>query len=135
MLIIQLEKNEKLPDIEFSQKGCYHEICPDCKKDFVIFFHEMGRKWLYGKCQCGYITHPDLINYLQPDHKAFKMIYGNDPFADTAKRKREMEWNKEKEKELLEKKYNYIFKNKEERDLAKKIVLKEEHEISGLQIK
>ena len=133
MLLFKLEENEKLPLIEFSQKFHFQENCLDCERKYTVFFHRTSKKkWLYGKCQCGFITDPEIINYIQPDHVAFDIIYGYNPFKDSAKKQKELDWQKEKRKEELNQKYDKMFSKPWERQAVKDIVLEEKQKIGGL---
>src|SRR3990167_341739 len=97
MLLFKLEENEKLPLIEFSQKFHFQENCLDCERKYTVFFHRTSKKkWLYGKCQCGFITDPEIINYIQPDHVVFDIFYEYNQLKAPKKKKKKLNYIKKK---------------------------------------
>ena len=96
---IQLEKGERLPKIEFSQKNGVEEICKECEKRFTIYLHEMdGIKWFKGECKsCGnrITLTPKQCDLIQPSSKLFKLYYEDDPFESERKKQKEREMEKE----------------------------------------
>jgi len=121
-----------LPSIEFSQKFSFIEKCPKvinqlrkerCGNEVTVFYHSMnGRRWTNGYCfKCLWKVPSDLHEYVQPGSQLFKIIYGNDPYAETKKNKKQIEHQKELEKEALHRKYTQMFKKTEEKYIIKKI--------------
>lgn len=130
MLLLQLEKGEKLPDIVFSQQMSIKEVCPKCGEDFTLFFHKSpfdGRKWFAGECDsCEeriYLS-PKQCDLLQPSSKLFKIYYGKDIFKEAVENQKKNNLMQEKlrmerEDRLLIRKRQGILKASELEDIKK----------------
>ena len=102
--------------------------CPNCKQKRLEARYGENRwvKWITTECElCGYhnVLKEDDIDLIQPDSPLWEMIYGNNIFEETEKRKKEMAWAEEKRKEQLSAKYDKQFNKPWERKFVKEKVL------------
>ena len=102
--------------------------CPKCERKIkAVLKSNDWVKWIEIYCSdCDYrkIIKDKEFDYIQPSSPFFKEIYGNDPYALTARNYREQKVKKEKEKEerenkLLLRKKQGILKSSEVEDIKK----------------
>lgn len=104
--------------------------CPKCKQKRVQARYGQNRwvKWIDLKCgNCGLFKRmkEDEIDCIQPSSPLWGMVYTDDIFEETERKKKEMAWAEEKRKEHLDAKYDKEFTKPWERKFVKEKVLEE----------
>lgn len=101
--------------------------CPRCKKPIKYKYVEnRWVRWINMDCKnCGYkhIMKEEEIDTLQPSSELFDLVYGTNPYDEYEIKAKQRDAENEKRKEMLNDKYNQMFKNKEERQFVKDKVL------------
>jgi len=103
--------------------------CPECRTHIQANYkNNRWVKWIDIECHwCGYKKKikEDEIDMIQPNSDLWDLVYGNNIFEKTKKERKRIDWEKEKKKEELDKKYDKQFKKPWERKFVKDKVLKE----------
>lgn len=128
---IKLEKGEKPPIIFSPERRIKTIICPNCKRSCKAYYCESlilkNFNWVRLECNsCAYNEKlfQDRLDVIQPSSQLWDLIYGNNLFDQTEKRKKELAWAEEKRKEKLDYEYNKKFTKPWERKFVKDKVLK-----------
>lgn len=109
--------------------------CPNCGESVLVAYGKnRWVEWFQGQCwTCGwrFILKDTEFDFVQPSSPFFKLIYNNDPEKETIKRKKLHEWEEQKKKEELERKYydkyrggnvGSAFKTAEKKALIKEVL-------------
>lgn len=117
-------------------KNTKYIFCLTCKSKLRAELHSHEKeKWIIVRkregstcknCRIKKILFHEQVDMLQPDSQLFSLVY-DDPFKDSEKRKKNLEFQKEKRKEYLDKKYDKEFSKPWERKFVKDKVLKEDN--------
>lgn len=103
--------------------------CPRCKKKQAEAKFNQNRwvKWIDIACPCGFshLMKQDEVDCIQPSSPLWGMVYTDDIFEETERKKKEMDWVKQKRKEHLDAKYDKEFKKPWERKFVKDKVLED----------